>query len=123
MTPTLARFIRLARSRIYGTELGEDAKAAAQQAEAIQQFKLFLADKIQLEVRAELLLGSEWELNTNGCSVRFTVDEHTFVLQQSEQDCRLLHCMQGRDVPLVVLPADNSFEDRLLVTIDDAMKA
>jgi hypothetical protein len=123
MSPTLARFICLARSRIYGTELGEDAKVAAQQAEAIQQFKLFLTANIQLEVRIELLLGSEWEWNPHGRSVRFKVDEHTFVLQQSDQDCRLLHRLQGRDVPLAVLPADNSFEDHLLVTIDDAMKA
>jgi hypothetical protein len=120
MTPALARFIRLARNRIYGTQLSEQAAAHIQRAEAIEEFKLFLARKIDLNVRFELYSKTEWQWSPDGSSLAFTVDSHRFVLQQIEGGCKILHRVEGQDVLLTSLADDGQFEDRLLIPIDDA---
>jgi hypothetical protein len=91
MTPTLARFICLARNRVCGTPLDEKAAADAQQAEAIDKFKLFLAKRVRLEVRIDLFSVSTWEWTSNGCFLKFEVDGHVFVLRQNGPNCKLSH--------------------------------
>jgi hypothetical protein len=123
MTPTLARFVRLARNRIYGTVLSEQERADANQAELISEFKLFLAKRVQLDVRLELYSEeSEWLYSPDGCSFQFAIDQHTFVLRQSERVCSLLLREGGEDLAVALIADDDQFEDSLLVAIDDAIR-
>jgi hypothetical protein len=69
MTPTLARFIQLARHRILGTELSKDVAADVQHADAIDAFKQFLARKIDLNIRLELFSEPQWQWSLDGPSV------------------------------------------------------
>ena len=119
MRPELARYIRLARNRMYGTPIDEEAE---KHSVALQDFQTFLARKIKLEVRFELFHETVWQSNAEGCSLQFSVDERQFLLVQSGGQCELYRRSGRKTTPLVVLPDNETFEDRLLIAIDDALQ-
>ncbi len=123
MTPTLERFIRLARSRITGTPLSPEEIADTHKQEEIEQFKIYLVRKVRLDVRWELFAERIWDRNEEGCLLEFAVDGRVFLLQQIGKECKLTHQVRGQHVMLELLADDQQFEDRLLVAVGDALQA
>ena len=121
MTPKLARFIRLARIRIGGIVPSEQEWAEFEREEELNRFKVYIGQKTNIDVRLELFTNIIWNWNANGCSLQFSVDEQTFVLQQTGSSCRLILRTQKEDIRVTLLTNDDDFEDRLLVGIGDTL--
>jgi len=86
-------------------------------------FKGFLARRIDLSTRAELLLGADDLWRETGPALRFTIEDHVFVLVRCEGGARLLEEVPEGNHELVCLSDDDPhFEDRLLVGIGDALQ-
>jgi hypothetical protein len=69
-----------------------------------------------------LFVGAEWQWNPQGCSLAFKVDDNPFALQQIEGGCRIIHRFEGEDILLGSVADDGSFEDRLLIAVDGAIR-
>jgi len=118
MRQQLQRRIRDARCRLEGATLTEDEQTESARHQAIEDFKVFLAQRIDPETRLELLLGADYFWLETGPAVRFELDGHVFVLAQGDDGvCRL--CDQAPDTaqPATLLAGDPQFEDRLLVLL------
>jgi len=122
MNPTLQRQVRLARQRLYGTPLDQEAQKEEQRTEAIKQLKWYLAEKISLEVYSELFSNPRWDQEPAGPFVQFGVDGQSFVLVQSVEVCKLYHSDE-RNTPLAELSDNDDFQDNLLVAIDEALRS
>ena len=125
VTPNLARYIRIARHRIFGTPLDEENRIEEQRASAIEEFQIYIARKIDISIRMELFVPANWCWDdATGASVQFSVDGHSFVLAQQKDGCHLFLEADGSKIPLAVLPDQDrqQFTDRLLIEISDALE-
>jgi hypothetical protein len=78
MTPELALRIAKARHRYAGEPLDEKAVAEARR---LDEFRQYLAGKLDIAVRLELMFQSQLFLGENGkAKVRLRIDENEFVL-------------------------------------------
>ena len=89
MTSNLARFIRLARHRVYGIPLRQEEQMELEQTQAIHEFKVLTATLFEFELRMELFMPAKWSYSTLGPCVEFTVDGRTFLLVQGRENCQL----------------------------------
>ena len=122
MPPTLKRYIRIAQHRIRGVPVTPETLREEEVASAINNFKRFLRNKMDLEVWFELVLCSEFARGKEGCSVEFVIDDHHFLVTQQMDTFRLIQKRPTEDVSLQVLSADHeNFGDKLLVAIGDAL--
>lgn len=123
MTAELRRFIREARTRIQGIQLSTEEELDQKQAEAIRDFTDYLAARVNLAVRIELMFGASFFWNETGPAVRFTIDDQSFLLMQEGEDCRLFLNVEGDEVELASLLGDDpSYEDKLLIVIGDVLE-
>ena len=123
MTADLRRFIREARTRIQGIQLSTEEGLDQKQAEAIRDFTDYLAARVNLAVRIELMFGASFFWNETGPAVRFTIDDQSFLLMQEGDDCRLFLNVEGDEVELASLLGDDpSYEDKLLIVIGDVLE-
>ena len=123
MTPKLEQFVQLARNRVYRHVSDGEPGTEIQTPKAIQEFKLSLNRMIDPFVQYELFsAGSIWDRTQDGCSIQFTVEDDTFVLQETGDFWKLSHRIAGKNVPIATLSPDLRFEDRLLIAIDDAVR-
>ena len=123
MTADLRRFIREARTRIQGIQLSTEEELDQKQAEAIRDFTDYLAARVNLAVRIELMFGASFFWNETGPAVRFTIDDQSFLLMQEGDDCRLFLNVEGDEVELASLLGDDpSYEDKLLIMIGDVLE-
>ena len=123
MTADLRRFIREARTRIQGIQLSTEEELDQKQAEAIRDFTDYLAARVNLAVRIELMFGASFFWNETGPAVRFTIDDQSFLLMQEGDDCRLFLNVEGDEVELASLLGDDpSYEDKLLIVIGDVLE-
>ena len=123
MTAELRRFIREARTRIQGIQLSTEEELDQKQAEAIRDFTDYLAARVNLAVRIELMFGAKFFWNETGPAVRFTIDDQSFLLMQEGEDCRLFLNVEGDEVRLAsLLGNDPSYEDKLLIMIGDVLE-
>ena len=123
MTAELRRFIREARTRIQGIQLSTEEELDQKQAEAIRDFTDYLAARVNLAVRIELMFGASFFWNETGPAVRFTIDDQSFLLMQEGDDCRLFLNVEGDEVELASLLGDDpSYEDKLLIVIGDVLE-
>ena len=123
MTAELRRFIREARTRIQGIQLSTEEELDQKQAEAIRDFTDYLAARVNLAVRIELMFGASYFWNETGPAVRFTIDDQSFLLMQEGEDCRLFLNVEGDEIELASLLGDDpSYEDQLLIVIGDVLE-
>ncbi len=125
MTQNLARYIQIARHRIYGTPLDEEARIEQQRVSAIEDFQTYMVQKLDISVRRELFVASSWSWeNDAGAIVRFYVDGQSFVLAHQNERCHLFLEVNGSKVPLLLLPDQDrqQFTDHLLVAIADVLE-
>jgi hypothetical protein len=123
LTADLRRFIREARTRIQGIQLSTEEELDQKQAEAIRDFTDYLAARVNLAVRIELMFGASFFWNETGPAVRFTIDDQSFLLMQEGDDCRLFLNVEGDEVELASLLGDDpSYEDKLLIVIGDVLE-
>jgi hypothetical protein len=123
LTTELRRFIREARTRIQGIQLSTEEELDQKQAEAIRDFTDYLAARVNLAVRIELMFGASYFWNETGPAVRFTIDDQSFLLMQEGEDCRLFLNVEGDEVELASLLGDDpSYEDKLLIVIGDVLE-
>jgi len=102
--------------------MSEEAATSEKEQRELDDFKVYLAGKIDLSIRCELFIPAEWSWSEMGCSVHFSVDEKSFELCHQDQECRLFAKGSGNSKLLAILPSEDSqFTDRLLVTIGDAL--
>jgi hypothetical protein len=112
----------MARHRLDGTPVADDEQVDHQRNQAIEDFKLLLAVKIEIAVRAELLLGASYFWHEDGPAVEFTLDSRRFLLVREADRCLLLVKADGQSSRLAELPVEDShFEDQLLVALGDAL--
>jgi hypothetical protein len=122
MTPKLTNYVNVARHNLYGLPMSEEAAKSEKEQRELDEFRIYLAGKIDLSIRCELFIPAEWSWSEMGCSVHFSVDEKSFELCHRGQECRLLDNGNGDSKLLAILPSEDSqFTDRLLVTIGDAL--
>ena len=123
MTADLRRFIREARTRIQGIQLSTEEELDQKQTEAVRDFTDYLAARVNLAVRIELMFGASFFWNETGPAVRFTIDDQSFLLMRDGEDCRLFLNVEGDEVELASLLGDDpSYEDKLLITIGDVLE-
>ena len=125
MTQNLARYIQIARHHLYGTPLNEDARIEQQRVSAIEDFQTYIVRKIDVSVRMELFVPSSWSWDDDaGATVRFYVDDQSFVLAHPNERCHLFLEVRGGKLPLAQLPDQDmrQFTDHLLVEIGDALE-
>jgi len=60
MSPLLRNAINLARNRLYGTTLTQQELDDQRRQAEIDEFKMYLARKIDVDIRLELFLPAEW---------------------------------------------------------------
>ena len=90
MTPNLARYIQIARHHIYGTPVDKENQIEQQRVSAIEDFQVYIFQKMDISVRMELLVPSNWHWDDAiGASVQFSVDGHNFFLALQGGGCRL----------------------------------
>ncbi len=70
MTPNLARYIQIARRRMYGTPLDEEARMEQQRVSAVEDFQTYIVQKMDVSVRMELFVPSNWSWDDAGATVR-----------------------------------------------------
>ena len=125
MTPNLARYIQIARHRIYGTPLDEENQIEQQRVSAIEDFQMYIFQKMDISVRRELFVDSSWSWDDAiGASVQFSVDGRNFFLALQNGGCRLFLELEGDKVELAKLPDQDrqQFTDHLLVAIGDVVE-
>jgi hypothetical protein len=125
MTPNLARYIRLARHHIHGTPLLEEDRIDQQKISAIEDLQAYVVRKIDVSVRMELFVPSNWHWDdTIGASVQFSVDGHSFFLALQSGGCHLFLDVEGEKVEIAKLPDQDrqQFTDHLLVAIADTLE-
>ena len=110
MTQNLARYIQIARRHIYGTPLDEEARMEQQRVSAIEDFQTYIVRKMDISVRRELFVASNWSWDDDaGATVRFYVDGQSFVLAHQNERCHLFLEVNGSKVPLALLPDQDSY--------------
>ncbi len=95
-----------------------------QRVSAIEDFQTYIVQKIDVSVRMELFVPSNWSWDDDaGATLRFYVDGQSFVLAHQNECCQLFQEVNGSRVPLALLPDQNrqQFTDHLLVAIGDAL--
>ncbi len=125
MTQNLARYIQIARHHIYGTPLDEEARMEQQRVGAIEDLQTYIVQKMDISARRALFGASSWSWDDDaGATVRFYVDDQSFVLAHRHDRCNLFLEVNGSKLPLALLPDLDSqlFTDHLLVTIADALE-
>jgi len=124
MRAELEQKIQKARERLGLETLTRDQRAEQERTEALDDFKVFLAGRIDFWTQAELFIGAEYFWEANSPAVRFSVDTQIFVLVRSEEGARLLvEDAVNKRRELVRLAADDiRFEDWLLVGIGDSLR-
>ena len=123
MTSNLARFIRLARHRVYGIPLRQEEQMELEQTQAIHEFKVLTATLFEFELRMELFMPAKWSYSTLGPCVEFTVDGRTFLLVQGRENCQLFLQSDKKNILLATFSEDREFADRLLVALGDVLEA
>ena len=119
----LARRIRAAEQRLNGRIATEQEVEQDCPAEELEQFKMLLAEKIDINTRLELLFGGKFEHWEKSPAVQFMIDEHAFVLLEREEQLELVDVSGGISQHLLQCPiSDPAFEDRLLVAIGETLK-
>jgi hypothetical protein len=104
-----------------GVPLQDDERAENMRRQAIEGFKVFLAQKIDFVTRTELLWGADYFWQETGPAVRFEVDGRAFVLAKKEDGTCCLNQKDG-DSMAVLLADDKQFEDRLLVAVGSMLE-
>ena len=123
MRPELQCLILNARARLGGCALSADETEENARRQAIEDFKVLLAGKIDLSTRAELFLGGQYVWLENRPAVRFQIDGYMFLVAGGKQDCELAEECRGEIMPLARLAvSDPRFEDRLLAAVGDAVE-
>ncbi len=126
MRDQLIHRIREAQRRLDCRLRSDEEQAASIRQEAIEDFKLLLAEKLEFGTRIELLLEGKLVWLDNGPAFRFELDGHQFLLAQEFTDIRLAKAAgEGEDVyeELCILSReDERFEDRLLTAIGSALE-
>ena len=92
---------------------------------AIEDFQTYMVQKLDISVRRELFVAPSWSWDDDaGATVRFYVDDQSFVLAHRDDRCNLFLEMNGSKVPLALLPDQDrqQFTDHLLVEIADALE-
>ena len=124
LRPELKRLILNARARLGGYELPAGQAEENTRRQAIEEFKILLAGRIDTTTRLELLLGGEYVWLQTGPAVRFGIDGHTFVIAGADEECQLWDQHGGELLqPACLAVSDPSFEDRLLAAIGAALDA
>jgi hypothetical protein len=121
MRQELERRIREAHRRLEGGVPTEDERVEAAQHQAIEDFKVFLAQRIDFITRTELLLGADYFWQETGPAVRFELDGRVFVLAKKEDGTCCLSEKDGESMA-VLLADDKQFEDRLLVAVGSMLE-
>lgn len=123
MREELERRIRDARRRLEGATLTEDEQTEIARREAIENFKVFLAQRIDLATRVELLLGASYFWLETCPAVRFELDDHVFILAQSNDGvCRLWKKALDKEETATLSADDPQFEDRLLTLLGSMLE-
>ena len=125
MTANLARYIRIARYHIHGIPLLEEDRIDQQKISAIEDLQAYVVRKIDVSVRMELFVPSNWHWDdTIGASVQFSVDGHSFFLALQSGGCHLFLDVEGEKVEIAKLPDQDrqQFTDHLLVAIADTLE-
>jgi hypothetical protein len=125
MTQNLARYIQIARHRIYGTPLDEEARIEQQRISAIEELQTYVFQKMDISVRRELFVASSWSWDdTIGASVQFSVDDQSFFLARRNEGCHLFLDVEGDKVEIAKLPDQDrqQFTDHLPVAISDVVE-
>jgi hypothetical protein len=125
MRAELEQKIQEARERLGLGALTAEQRAEQERTQAMDEFKIFLAGRIEPWTRIELLMGAEYFWGQTGPAVRFGVDNHVFLLARCGDDAGLfVEEAAGERRELVRLAADDpQFDDRLLAGIGDALQA
>jgi hypothetical protein len=122
MRPELKRLILNACARLGGCALSTEEAEENTRRQAIEDFKVLLARKIDLSTRAELFLGGEYVWLETRPTVRFEVDGHSLLLAGGNGECELTEECGGHTMPLARLAvSDPRFEDRLLAALGAAL--
>lgn len=118
--------IREARRRIEGRPPSDEDQASAIRREAIEDFKILLARKLDISTRWELLIQGTYIWLETGPAVRFDLDDHHFRLAQEFDEvvlCETGDGPPGTKIELCRLSTnDELFEDRLLAALGVALK-
>ncbi len=125
MTPNLARYIQIARHHIYGTPVDKENQIEQQRVSAIEDFQVYIFQKMDISVRMELLVPSNWHWDDAiGASVQFSVDGHSFFLALQNGGCQLFLDVEGDKVEIAKLPDQDrqQFTDHLLVAIGNVVE-
>jgi hypothetical protein len=89
MRAELEQKIQEARERLGLGALTAEQRAEQERTQAMDEFKIFLAGRIEPWTRAELLMGAEYFWEQTGSAVRFGVDNHVFLLTRCGDDAGL----------------------------------
>ena len=124
MRAELEQKIQEARERLGLGALTGEQRAKQGRTQAMDEFKVFLAGRIDFKTRVELLIGAQYFWEETDPAVRFGVDNQIFLLVRSEDGARLfVEEAEDDRRELVRLAADAPrFEDWLLVAIGDALQ-
>lgn len=123
MRKELVQRIEEAREHLGLRALTEEERARREQSQVMDAFKSFLAQRLEFSTRAELLIGAEDLWRETGPAIRFTIEDHVFLLARCERETLLLEEKASGSCELVCLSDDDlQFEDRLLVGIGDALQ-
>ena len=95
MREELEKRIQEAQERLGLRALTEKERARSKQSQEVDAFRGFLAWRMKFTTRAELLLGAEYLWRETGPAVRFTIDNHVFVLARYEDETRFLEEVAG----------------------------
>jgi len=80
MRPELKRLILNARARLGGGALSAEQEEENARRQAIEDFQILLAGKINIMTRFELLLKRDYVWLENRPAARFEIDGHTFLI-------------------------------------------
>jgi hypothetical protein len=118
MRPELQRLIRNARNRQEGRTPADEEIKEDLQYQLLWDFKVFLARKIDLNTRLDILIDADFFCHDSCPSLKFRIDDHVFVLSQPDDECYLWEETGGETRELTRLSNDDSqFEDRLLAAL------
>ena len=123
MRAELERKIREAQGRLGVRARSEEELVQGKQSEAIERFRIYLAEKIDLWLRAELLLEAEYLWDGKGPAVKFRLEGHAFRLTRGAGETVLWEETQsGRREIASLTDEDRQFADRLLVALGEVLE-